>query len=84
MSKTNSDIFDEFIEDWLLLKKETIENSDYEFYLRYLKEVQITFSKLYAEAKMQETLELIEDVLRQITHETNWAKNKILEKEIPF
>lgn len=84
MSKINSNIFDEFMEDWLSLKKETINTKDYKFYLWYLKEVQVTFSKLYAEAEMQETLDLIESILKQVMYETNWAKNKMREKEIPF
>jgi len=78
------DAFINLWKDWDGYKKEAVETKDYDFYLLFLRETQVTFTELYSESKMKETIELEESVLKQITHEINWANGKKKEKEIPF
>jgi len=76
--------FTDWCESWAEYKKEALESNDYDLYLYFLREVQITFTKLYAESKVREILELEETILKQVTHEISWVNNKKKEKEIPF
>lgn len=64
-----------FFEEWLKLKKQTIETKDLEFYTWFLKETRKVMTKLYVEMKRKEVLELIENILKLVRHELCWVKN---------
>ena len=83
MSKTSSNM-NNWMNSLIDFKKDAIKTKEYDVYLMALKDAQITFSKMYAESKMEEALKLEEDVLKMIAKEISWVNSKKREKEIPF
>ena len=50
--------------DWLRYAKEAKQTGDNSFYKVFLNEVQKTFTKLYADVEIPETISLVETVLK--------------------
>lgn len=86
MSQTNSepDAMTNWMDGMIKLKHEAIEKKDYDMYKWALTEAQKDFSKMFSEAEMEETINLLTDMLKMITSELRWVKQKEAEKSIPF
>lgn len=75
---------DEWMEGWYKLKKDAIETGDYVSYLQFLNIAKSDFSQLYSELNMEEALTLVETIIKEISKELKWVKDKQKEKLIDF